>query len=897
MRAGRAVLFFGLSVLCAGGANGQPAHRVADLDPSTATGSSWVSTSLTSFQGAIYFGASGIGSVGQLWSSQGTPGSTRLLEEFTSPLGYQPYALAPFADRLLFFVGGSLWAAGADAENLTLVHEFPSLVYSWAPTPSGFFFTADDGIHGFELWRSDGTPSGTGMVADLEPGAAGSNPHGLTVEGSKLFFFTTDGSGQSTLWQSDGSYFGTRRVVDLPAGVFQDSQTPPAAAGGLFFFIGQVAEEEVHPYQLWRSDGTAAGTFPVGDYAFDYPGACPLGCYPYGPSDLAALGDRVVFIANDGVHGREIWASDGTAAGTAMLRDIQPPEEANPLFRTLAAGAYVYFAATDSTHGTELWRTDGTTAGTVLVEDIEAGEASSDPYPQAAIAGRLVFTRRFYGRFEGLEIWESDGTAAGTRRLASVDAPSASLFAGISDALVFVTGDGGGSNLWRSDGTDAGTLRVERFETGAGSYPSILHPFSGRVAFSLFDASSLTPRPALWTSDGTAEGTFQLRELLVSGGGFTSRQSAPMRGELFIAASDTEYGMELWGTDGTPEGTRLVRDILPGAGDSGPFGMTAALDRLFFAAWNGERVALFSTDGTGAGTRQVSDVTPFTEGEAFLPVGGLLFFVAGDVDHGGELWRTDGTDAGTVLVKDINPGPDGSSVSSLAPLGGIAVFGAWNGVSWGLWRSDGSAAGTVRIREVPGWLLGPRVANGLAYFTVGENSELWVSDGTESGTRRLSTVRAALLTAAGSLLFFVGDDGARGPELWRSDGTEPGTHRVRDIRPGAPGSIESWNLGAMVAAGERVIFAADDGEHGIELWLSDGTEAGTSMLQDIWHGRASSRPAGLVRAGDTVFFNADDGVTGTELWAVPVAAGPSSPRGTIRPELRPNRPTRRLTRP
>ena len=106
MRARPALLFCGLSLLCAGSASAQPAYRVADLDPSTATGSSWVSTALTPFRGAVYFGAAGIGEVGQLWSSQGTPESTRKLEDFSSPLGYHPYALTPLDERLVFFVGG-----------------------------------------------------------------------------------------------------------------------------------------------------------------------------------------------------------------------------------------------------------------------------------------------------------------------------------------------------------------------------------------------------------------------------------------------------------------------------------------------------------------------------------------------------------------------------------------------------------------------------------------------------------------------------------------------------------------------------------------------------------------------------------------------------------------------
>ena len=125
------------------------------------------------------------------------------------------------------------------------------------------------------------------------------------------------------------------------------------------------------------------------------------------------------------------------------------------------------------------------------------------------------------------------------------------------------------------------------------------------------------------------------------------------------------------------------------------------------------------------------------------------------------------------------------------------------------------------------------------------------------------------VTPAQGKLFFIGWDPDAGSDLWVTDGTPAGTRRAR-----SPGSRSSAPDG-LVAAGNRVFFSGDDGEHGRELWESDGTPGGTHMVFDLNPGgfssnpgAFSSNPVNLVFKGNTLFFSADDGETGVEPWAL-----------------------------
>jgi ELWxxDGT repeat protein len=306
------------------------------------------------------------------------------------------------------------------------------------------YFSGFDAEHGWELWKTDGTPDGTGIVKELVPGPGNGQPEWLAAVDGRVFFVSryrsAGGASAVGLFVSDGSDEGTHLVSTGEATHLQ-------GAGSLLFHLRRTSGGA---YEVGRSDGTPVGTFTIA--RFDA-AARPL------LSNLASSGSRLFF---------------------DVLRSNVVPA-----------------AATAGSSRTEVWTSDGTVRGTYPVLTGEARMLSSS----AGIRGTFYFWSGAPGE---LRLWRSDGTRSGSRSVrtfadSSVALSPRPLFV-VDDRLLFAADDGdSGSELWESDGTEAGTHLLADLAPGpAGSHPDEMILLGSQVLFMADDGMNGV---ALWALD------------------------------------------------------------------------------------------------------------------------------------------------------------------------------------------------------------------------------------------------------------------------------------------------------------------------------------------------------------------------------------------------------------
>ena len=256
--------------------------------------------------------------------------------------------------------------------------------------------------------------------------------------------------------------------------------------------------------------------------------------------------------------------------------------------------------------------------------------------------------------------------------------------------------------------------------------------------------------------------------------------------------------------------------------------------------------------------------------------GNKVVFRPFNASHGREAWVSDGTPTGTKLLKDIQPGPD-SVVPVPVHADRVAV-----GVHGERWPARLRAVGDRRHEvgdEAPqghraghrGLVPGRLSTRSSRRSTASSTSPPTTASITPSCGR--PTARPPIPSwpptcgrarrggnpyeadATNNALYVAAEDGSHGYELWKSDGTKAGTSMLKDIRPGFRSSDPYLDGYSSSPIGSKMLFIADDGVHGYELWVTNGTATGTKMVKDISGGSDSSGP-----------YNFETVATGTDPW-------------------------------
>ena len=325
-----------------------------------------------------------------------------------------------------------------------------SLLGGFAVYQGQLYFKANNGIDATELWKSDGTASGTVEVADTNPGPLNFNPVNLTDFNSKLYF---SGLITATVGSEIFSYDGTTiaNAADIRPGPGSSSPGFILPFNGNLYF--RALEAVANNYRLYKM--TPSNSYSILDNTI------LIG------TTAAVLGSKIILSGGTVAGNSQLYSTDGTAI--ALVKTINTTGSSSPTnFYTAPVLNKTFFQATDGTNGKELWVTDGTTAGTKMVADINP-TGDSSPAEFYEFSGKVYFQAA--ATTGNLELWSTDGvTASLVKEINSTGSSIPANFLAFNNFLYFSANDGiSGTELWKTDGTTANTHLFLDINTGAGS--------------------------------------------------------------------------------------------------------------------------------------------------------------------------------------------------------------------------------------------------------------------------------------------------------------------------------------------------------------------------------------------------------------------------------------------
>lgn len=648
--------------------------------------------------------------------------------------------------------------------------------------------------------------------------------------------------------------------------------------GFIYFFVNQVNSNR----ELWRTNGTAAGTVKVKDN-FGY------------TSEIIVLGGQMYFLDMF-----SIWESDGTTQGTISLSNINNifidnsgvnlvGFNNNIIFRTTGNNTYLSKIDLQSLVVTPIaensWNIgssiptissyiDADTALYLINKRYESAyllKIKSNNFQTTIIDTLNNYAKDLY-KINNHIIFTTNNKLLSISPNSAIQKsivlrdtlsllPYYNRFSSFSTILnnkfyFIASGLHSGYKLWKTDGTVKGTIVVKDLPT----LPTVIFTLDNHLYFKLYGQNKL------WKSDGTAQNTIISVDLPVakldSLVGF-EKQFWVSNHKAFFWGDTPQYGAEPYFTDGNTT-AELVKDVNLGNNSSHPLSTSLKINGvLYFIPYNGIRYnELWKTDGTAEGTVLIKEIPQFITSSIYTYISnmtemnGILYFITNDGYIKNQLWRSDGTTEGTYMVKDINFSYVVSSTpSNIAVLNGFLYFSAYDGTSNSdIWKSDGTTVGTIKFKQSASNIFATK--NRLYFSSFGKRGQqvVWTSDGTIDETHPLRDLDFNItgLRVFNPICFTNIDDKVYffssyqtstysfiNEALFVSDGTENGTQIVKSFgrTQGADSlGLTTSNSLFLTAANKQLFFHVRSLKVGslssIEyyLWKSDGTLAGTTLV-------------------------------------------------------------------